>query len=88
MPISFKLLILFVGDLANLMSTAIRCLTNVVYQTLLYVITHDDNIKLYFKNDQKFRPQGAFVSGYVHDLNIVATDEGTLGPKRLVIFKI
>ena len=35
----------------------------VVYQTLLFVFTHDDNIKLYFKNYQTFRPQGAFVSG-------------------------
>ena len=36
-----------------------------------FVITHDDNIKLYFKNYLTFRPQGAFVSGYyIHIMHI------------------
>ena len=34
----------------------------------IYVITHDDNIKLYFKYYQTFGPQGTLVSGYYIEL--------------------
>ena len=34
------------------------------FMKFLFAITHEDNIKLYFKNGQTFQPQGALVSGY------------------------